>query len=80
MGDAHEVYQILKEEDKARKMRNLAAADPTGWDQKTPYHWQRELDGDIVDYWPSRNKWRWRGRTRVGEIKGWLARKTSQEG
>lgn len=80
MGDMIEDFRFMKEINKRRKAENLANADPTGWKQLSPYHWQRTLHGDPVDYWPSRNKWRWRNRTRVGEIKGWLARKESQPG
>lgn len=78
MGDAHEVYKIIREEDKERKARNLAAADPEGWDKRSEFHWQRTLAGEVIDYWPSRNKWRYQGKTRVGDIKGWLRKKERQ--
>jgi hypothetical protein len=30
------------------------------------WHWQATVAGDLLDYWPSKNKWRWRGVTATG--------------
>ena len=40
-----------------RELRVFAAY---GLQQKAEWHWQRRLDGDILDYWPSKDKWQWR--------------------
>lgn len=78
MGDMREYGEAMNAYHKERKARNLAQADPSGWTQRTPYHWQRDLNGKVVDYWPSRNKWRYEGRTRVGDIVGWLRKREHQ--
>lgn len=78
MGDMREYGQAMKAHNKERRTRNLEAADPEGWTQRTEYHWQRDLMGDTVDYWPSRNKWRWRNKTRCGNVKPWLAKKLAE--
>jgi hypothetical protein len=71
-------FRAMKAHDKQRRERNLKAADPAGWTIRTEYHWQRDLLGDVVDYWPSRNKWRWRGKTHHGSIKRWLEKRQEE--
>jgi hypothetical protein len=70
--DAVEIYRAMDRHNKERRERNLAAADPDGWTQHTPYHWSRTLCGDRLDYWPSTNRFRWRGRTHVGGVQGFI--------
>jgi hypothetical protein len=36
-----------------------------GFEAKSEWHWQTKVDGDLLDYWPSKNKWRWRGETKT---------------
>lgn len=38
------------------------------WTKHTEFHWQTRVHGDILDYWPTKNKWRFRGETIHG---GW---------
>ena len=76
-GDMGEFFNALRERDKQRKARNLRAADPTGFTQHTAYHWSCELQGHRLDYWPSRNKWRWRGRTYTGDVRGFIRQRSS---
>ena len=33
----------------------------TEWVKHTPYHWTCLLCGDKLQYWPTKNKWQWRG-------------------
>lgn len=35
----------------------LHAADTTGWEKKSDYHFQREHNGEILNWWPSTGKW-----------------------
>ena len=54
--------------DKDRK-RFLAEAqrdEVKGWEKHTPFHWSRMVDGERLDYWPSRKKWQYKGRIRRG--------------
>lgn len=34
--------------------------------QKSEWHWQMRLDGDVLDFWPSRCKWQWRDGVKTG--------------
>ena len=49
-----------------RELREFAAA---GLHQCSEWHWQIRLGGDLLDYWPSKNKWRWRGENTEGPWK-----------
>lgn len=40
-----------------------------GFRKCSDWHWQITVAGDLLDYWPSKNKWRWRGETRTGHPK-----------
>lgn len=75
MGDMREVFDAMRERDKERKQRNLAAADPTGWTQHTEYHWSRQLNGKRLDYWPSRNKFQYQGRVMAGDVVGFIKKR-----
>ena len=72
MGDMREIFNAMREQDKKRKAQNLSAADPTGWTVHTNTHWSRELCGHRLDYWPSRNKFRWKGKTYCGDVVGFI--------
>lgn len=36
------------------------------WIRHSPYHWQLQVNGELLDYWPTKRKMRWRGATRTG--------------
>jgi len=48
-------------------------AKPT-WAKLTPYHWQMTVHGHLLDYWPTRRKWRYRNETHVGDVNAFLRR------
>lgn len=58
MGD---IFNEHRAWDKERKRRNLASADSSGWTVHTEHHWSRDLNGSRLDYWPSRNKFQYKG-------------------
>lgn len=67
--------EAMKQAKRERGVRNLAAADPTGWTQHTEHHWSRTLDGKRLDYWPSRNKFQYEGRVMAGDVRAFIARR-----
>lgn len=75
MGDVGEYWNDHREWDKQRKERNLAKADPTGWEIHTDYHWSRDLNGKRLDYWPSRNKFQYQGRVMTGDVIGFIKKR-----
>jgi hypothetical protein len=72
MSDMTEEFDFLKREAKLRKKANLQNANPEGWTQHTEFHWSRILQGDRMDYWPSTNRFRYRGVTRYGGVEGYI--------
>ena len=67
--------EAMKMAKRERGIRNLAAADPTGWTVHTDHHWSRTLAGKRLDYWPSRNKFQYDGRVMTGDVRGFITRR-----
>lgn len=80
MGDVGDYWREHRE---YRRSKGLPASSPrppaklvqfkpkherAGWRWFTNWHWQLMLHGDLLDYWPSKGKWRYRGETYDG---GW---------
>ena len=77
MGDMGDIFREHHKHDKARKKRNLTANTAAmlsdgRWEQHTDVHWSTTLLGDRLDFWPSRNKFQWRGKVRVGDVFGFI--------
>jgi len=53
---------------KARGDRRRKQAPPVVWRRYSPHHWQCDLAGQVLDYWPTKRKWRWNGKTEVGDV------------
>ena len=68
-------FDFLKEHtkdkfDSDRKafLEKAIAEDDGGWTKHTDYHWSRVVDGKRLDYWPSRKKYKWKGKVRRGDV------------
>ena len=72
MGDMGEYFRDHREHHRIRREQNLKSADPSGWTQHTDYHWSRDLNGSRLDYWPSRRRFRYQGRTHTGDVDGFI--------
>lgn len=43
------------------------------WTKHTPYHWQRTINGKVLDYWPTKNKFRYdNGDTQKGDVRAFI--------
>lgn len=67
MGDLFREWNEFKREQRDRNLQSAFANGTDGWTIHTPFHWSRRLLGDPLDYWPSKKKFRWRGKNRYGE-------------
>lgn len=38
------------------------------WMKHTPYHWQTYIEGERLDYWPTKRKWMFRGDVQTGDV------------
>jgi len=79
MGDMREVFDDMMQHNRARKAKNLASADPSGWTIHTKYHWSRDLNGKRLDYWPSKNKFQYDDRIMCGDVSGFIRKRSSIE-
>lgn len=75
MGDMREVFDDMREHSRRRRKRNMEVANPAGWMLHTQWHWSRILDGYRLDYWPSKNKWKYKGKIEQGDIIGFIKRR-----
>ncbi len=76
MGDYwRDVSPALKQRNRERRERNVENANPDGWTIHTRYHWSRKLAGHRLDYWPSRNKWRYKNKNYHGDVEGFIRKR-----
>lgn len=68
-----EIWDIMKahskekfDADRKRFLDDATKADDGGWTKHTPYHWSRVVNGNRLDYWPSRKKYQYKGKVRRG--------------
>lgn len=73
MTDRDPIWDALKERsqnkfdaDRERFLKQAMTDDDGGWTKHTPYHWSRSINGERMDYWPSRKKFQWRGKVMRG--------------
>jgi len=78
MGDMGDIFNAMKRDDKVRRLKNLKEANLSGFTRHSDYHYSCDLNGSRLDYWPSRNKWRWNGRTYNGDVHGFIQKRVSK--
>ena len=67
--DMKQYFRAKFDADRGRFLAQAQADDDGGWTKHTAYHWSRMLDGDRLDYWPSRKKYQFRGRVQRGDVR-----------
>jgi len=75
MGDMGEVFNAMKQADKERRENNLDKADLSGFTKHTYYHYSMTLQEKRLDYWPSKNKWRWNNKTYHGNVQQFIKKR-----
>jgi hypothetical protein len=63
MGDMKEYFDEMKAHKKQLNSHRLEEFNPDGWTSHSPYHYSRKIDDVRLDYYPSTNTCRWKGRT-----------------
>ena len=51
-----------------------AAKRKTQWKKNNRLHWQTLIHGEVLDYWPTKRKWRYGGETQVGDVEQFIKR------
>lgn len=77
MGDMGDIFRDMREANRQRRERNLKRAQDSElpWMKHTDHHWSLELQGDRLDYWPSTQKFRWRGKSYQGGVEGFIRKR-----
>ena len=57
----YEVFKEIERERKLRRARRLMAQDSYGWGKHSDTHWYRFIEGEKLHWWPSANKWLYKG-------------------
>ena len=60
-------------------MAKAIEADDGLWTKHDWYHWSRTVNGERLDYWPTRKKFQWRGRVMRGNVWDIINRFKSKE-
>jgi len=69
MWDALRAHKRKKfDADRARFLADAQASDDGGWTKHTEFHWSRMVNGERLDYWPSRKKFQFRGKVKRGDV------------
>lgn len=81
MGDMGDIFRGMTEADRKRRYENLEEAKKSTlpWTRHTEYHWSLDLNGERVDYWPTKNKFRYQGTMYYGGCEGFIRRRQRQE-
>jgi hypothetical protein len=73
--DRDPIWDALKEHskskfdaDRQRFLTKAKAQDDGGWTKHTEHHWSSTVNGERLDYWPSRKKYQWRGKVQRGDV------------
>ena len=78
MGDVGENFRLWKKIKKEKREKNLSSANSDGWCKHTEYHWSRVLNGNRLDYWPSRKKWQYNNKIMTGDVTKFISKRVKQ--
>lgn len=70
--DDWDVFRDMRAEKQAKRGARLAAADTTGWSRFCVTHFYRDVDGHRLEWWPSGNKWLYKGKYYRGGLPKWI--------
>jgi hypothetical protein len=62
------IFVERRREKKERRARRLANTSDFGWEKHSETHWYRFIDGEKLHWWPSANKWLYKGKFYRGAL------------
>lgn len=68
---SREDYEIFKDRERHRRERRARRLNNTsdfGWSKHTDTHWYRMIGQEKMHWWPSSNKWLYKGRYYRGAL------------
>ena len=63
MGNMKEYFNDLNHHKKQLAAKRLDEFDPTDWTCHTSYHYSQQIDGTRLDYYPTTDICKWKGKT-----------------
>ena len=85
-GTRDPIWNVLREHSKAKldadRKRFLAEAvqkDDGSWTKHTQYHWSRMVNGQRLNYWPSRKKYQYQGEVRRGDVMSFIRKQEKKK-
>ncbi len=75
----YEIFNDIRREKQERRAKSLAKADDFGWSKHSDTHWYRMIDGEKLHYWPSANKWLYKGCYYRGGLPRELGKKIDED-
>lgn len=58
----YEIFDELRKQKQERRAKRLANTSDFGWSKHSDTHWYRFIDGEKLHFWPSANKWLFKGK------------------
>jgi len=74
-----ELFNEKRKLDKNSRDKNMEEANPIGWTIHTFWHWSKMLNGNKLDYWPSKKKFMYRGKVKTGDVLEFIKRNSNKE-
>jgi hypothetical protein len=72
MGDMGDYWRDVREAAQQHRAeqheKNRLATKDIDWREHTPWHWSADINGERLDFWPSKNKWMFRGKVSTGDV------------
>ncbi len=73
MDDESDFWKVLSahkkekfDADRQKFLQDAISKDDGQWTKHTQWHWSRSINGERLDYWPSRKKFQFRGKVMRG--------------
>lgn len=79
MDEKLEYWAAYREAQREKRKKNLAKANTKGWTEHTPHHFSRDLLGHKLDWWPSSNKFMWKGKVMNGRVEDFIRKREKCE-
>lgn len=76
---SREDWDGWKEGKQEKRKAQLAESDTSGWKECTPWHYQKMIGHNLINWWPSSRRWQYKGKMYYGTAeacKGFVKNKT----
>ena len=75
----YEIFDQMRRERQKRRNKRLEASSDFGWQKHTDTHWYRFIDEEKLHWWPSANKWLFKGKYYRGALPKFLLERIDEQ-